>query len=204
MSYSRELVEKCGNFEAYARGYFKYLADLMDKLDINVIRAFVDEVISAQKDDNTIFVAGNGGSAATASHMANEFGVDVLKKGKWSKLFKVLSLTDNNSVMTAIANNDGYENLFVNQLKIHFRKGDKLVAISASGNSSNVVKAAKWVKEHGGNVIGLTGFDGGKLKSICDIAINVETPKGDYGPVEDIHMIIDHLIDVWLQNYGVK
>ena len=102
------------------------------------------------------------------------------------------------SVISAIANDDGYENVFVNQLKIHYRNGDKLVAISASGNSPNVVAASEWVKNRNGKVIGLIGFDGGKLKDICDIAIHVKTPEGEYGPVEDIHIIIDHLISNWL------
>jgi len=100
--------------------------------------------------------------------------------------------------MTAIANDDGYDNLFVNQLKIHYRDGDKLVVISANGNSRNVVAAAEWVKQCTGRTISIVGFDGGKLKDTCDIVIHVKTEKGECGPVEDIHMIIDHLISNWL------
>jgi len=135
--------------------------------------------------------------------MANDIGMDVLKKSGSVKAFRALALTDNTSVMTAIANDDGYENIFVNQLKIHYREGDKLVVISASGNSPNVIAAAKWVKSKGGKVIGLVGFDGGALKGICDILIHIETQKGEYGPVEDIHTIIDHLVANWLQ-YRLK
>jgi len=159
---------------------------------------FVEELEDAWNNQNTFFLAGNGGSAVTASHMANDIGIDVLKKGGSNKPFRVLALTDNTSVMTAISNDDGYENLFVNQLKIHFRHGDKLGVISASGNSPNVVAAAKWVKKRKGRTVGIVGFDGGKLKDICDIVIHVHTLKGEYGPVEDIHMIIDHLISNWL------
>jgi D-sedoheptulose 7-phosphate isomerase len=96
--------------------------------------------------------------------------------------------------MTAIANDEGYENLFVNQLRLHYRPGDLLVAISASGNSPNVVNAARWVKEQGGRVVTITGFDGGKLKSLGDIAIHIDTPKGEFGPVEDLHMIVIMLL----------
>ena len=102
--------------------------------------------------------------------------------------------------MTAIANDTGYENLFAYQLRIHYRPGDKLVAISASGNSPNVVEAARWVKKRGGRVVGLVGFDGGELKRLSDVVIHVETQKGEYGPVEDIHMVVEHLIYTWLRN----
>jgi D-sedoheptulose 7-phosphate isomerase len=131
--------------------------------------------------------------------MANDIGVDVLKKGKLEKPFRVFALTDNASVMSAIANDDGYENVFVNQLKVHYRDGDMLVAISASGNSQNVIAAAQWVNKRKGKVTGLIGFDGGRLKDVCDVIIHVKTSQGEYGPVEDIHLIFDHLISSWLQ-----
>ena len=187
------------NFEHFAGSYFAYLYKLLTKLDVKAINDLVNELESAYEKDNTVFIIGNGGSAATASHMANDIGVDVFKKSKSVKAFRISSLTDNNSVMTAIANDSGYENLFVNQLEIHYRLQDKLIAISASGNSPNIIKAVEWVKQKNGITIGLSGFNGGKLKDICDIAINVETPKGEYGPVEDIHLILDHLIALWLQ-----
>ncbi|MCK4814697.1 SIS domain-containing protein [bacterium] len=198
MNNVERLFSEADCFEHFANGYFKYLYELLSQIEINAIETFVEELEDARTNDNTIFLAGNGGSAATASHMANDIGVDVLKKGKSEKPFRVFALTDNVSVMSAIANDDGYENVFVNQLKIHYRNGDKLVAISASGNSPNVVAAANWVKNRKGKVIGLIGFDGGKLKDICDVIIHVKTPEGEYGPVEDIHMIIDHLISNWL------
>lgn len=199
MNNLERLFQESNNFENYAKGYFKYLYDLACQLDIKAIVAFIKELEIAYEKQNTIFVIGNGGSAATASHMANDIGLDVLKKSKCAQAFRVLALTDNNSVMTAIANDDGYDNLFINQLRIHYRKGDKLIAISASGTSPNVVDAIKWVKARQGRTIGLTGFDGGKLKEICDITIHVNTSKGEYGPVEDIHLILDHLVSSWLQ-----
>jgi D-sedoheptulose 7-phosphate isomerase len=192
------LFSEAGSFNRFANGYFKYLYDLLNQIEISAIETFVKELEDACTNDNTIFLVGNGGSAATASHMANDIGVGVLKNGKNKKPYRVFALTDNLSVMSAIANDDGYENVFVDQLKIHYRDGDKLIAISASGNSPNVVAAAEQVKNRNGKVIGLVGFDGGRLKDICDILIHVKTPKGEYGPVEDIHMIIDHLITNWL------
>jgi len=199
MNKLKGIFGKSACFQEFAEGYFEYLYDLLRKLDTNPVAQFVQELESACANQNTFFFAGNGGSAVTASHMANDIGVDVFKKGgSHNNPFRILALTDNTSVMTAIANDDGYDNLFVNQLKIHYRDGDKLVVISASGNSPNVVIAAEWVKQRGGKTIGIIGFDGGKLKDICDIVIHIETQKGEYGPVEDIHMIIDHLISNWL------
>lgn len=193
------LVRESASAKEFAKGYLKYLAKLLAEIDTDSVAAFIEELEMAREHQNTVFIVGNGGSAATASHMANDIGMDVLKKGAEKDPVKALALTDNVPLMTAITNDDGYENVFVSQLRIHYRRGDKLVAISASGNSPNVVKAAEWVKEQGGKVVALVGFDGGKLKELCDIVIHVETSKGEYGPVEDIHLVIDHLVGMWLQ-----
>ena len=153
--------------------------------------------LSVSLNRDSVFFIGNGGSAATASHMSNDLSLGS-HTCEDDLPFRSLALTDNAAVTTAIANDHGYDNLFVHQLRVHYRTGDKLVAISASGNSPNVIAAAEWVKKRGGIVIGLVGFDGGKLKNICDIAIHARTSKGEYGPVEDIHIILDHLIYTWL------
>lgn len=189
--------------EHFARGYLNYLSYLFNRLDTQSIAAFIKEVEIAHRNQNTIFIAGNGGSAATATHMANDIGMDILKKSGIDQPFRAFSLTDNIALMTAIANDNGYHNLFVNQLRIYYRSGDLLIAISASGNSPNIIAAAEWIKQRSGKVLGLVGFDGGKLKDMCDVAIHVETPKGEFGPVEDIHLIMDHLIANWLQ-YKMK
>ena len=193
------LARESVTVQQFAAGYLNYLSTLFQKMDMQALASVVAELESARKTQNTVFACGNGGSAATASHMANDFGVDVYKKGGSGNPYRILSLTDNPAVMLAIANDDGYHNLFINQLKIHYRDGDKLIAISASGNSPNVIEASRWVKEKGGVVMGFTGFDGGELAKLADVNINISTPKGEYGPVEDLHMILDHLIANWLQ-----
>ena len=116
-----------------------------------------------------------------------------------AKSYRALALTDNMSVISATGNDSTYDNIFLDQLKVHFRKGDKLIAISASGNSPNLLEAAQWFREKGGTVIGWLGFDGGKLKDFSDIAVVVKTPKGEYAPVEDIHLVINHIIVTWVQ-----
>jgi len=184
----------------FAREYLAYVADLLNRLDVDAIARFVQTLEAARERGSTIFLIGNGGSAATASHMANDIGLDVFKKTAGVRAFRVLALTDSVPMLTAIANDEGYENVFLHQLRIHYRPGDLLVAISASGNSPNVNIAAEWVSRQGGAVLGLVGFDGGKLKGLCDVAVHVETPKGAYGPVEDVHMVMDHLVTRCLSN----
>ena len=192
--------EQSGSFSDFSMKYFKYLSDIQKNMDLNELDMFANEFIQARESENSIFVAGNGGSASTATTMANDIGFDIIKKTKTNKPFRVFALTDNTSVITAIANDVGYENIFTSQLKIHYRKGDKLVVISASGNSKNVVLAADWVKSHGGTVLGMLGFDGGALREICDISILVPSLPGEYGPVEDMHLMINHLLAHWFQN----
>ena len=195
----KKLLEEHSEFEYFADGYFEYLHDLLKGLDKLKIKQVIDEIEDARSKNNTVFVIGNGGSAATACHIANDFCETVFKNKDEKNSYRVQSLTDNIALMTAIANDDGYDKLFVNQLRTHYRSGDKLLALSTSGNSENIVQAAKWVKERGGKVMSMVGFDGGKLVELSDVVIHAKTPNGEYGPVEDIHMIMDHLIITWLQ-----
>ena len=194
---SLENVTSIGNF---AKKYFSYLSKVLESIDENEINKLGSMFLEARNNNKTIFIAGNGGSATTASTMSNDMGFDILKKTNTDKPFKLLSLVDNNSVLTAISNDVGYENTFLNQLKIHYQKDDYLLLISASGNSPNIIKAANWVKQRGGKLIGFTGFDGGELLKICDCKIHVKTNLGEYGPVEDAHLIINHVLAHWFQN----
>ncbi len=192
----------CNNSQSagtFAKGYFNYLKQVLDSIAPASIDKLVEEFENARATGNTIFVAGNGGSATTATSMANDIGFDIIKKTGTDKPFRVFALTDNTSVITAIANDVGYENVFLNQLKIHYRQGDKLLVISASGNSPNVIAAAEWVKEQGGCVISFVGFTGGKLKEISDVVVHVKSETGEYGPVEDAHLVLNHVLAHWFQ-----
>lgn len=186
---------------AFSKGYVNYLITLLQQLDHGKIAECIAHLEEARQNDNTIFVIGNGGSASTASHIGNDFGLAVLKKSNkpTNKSYRALALTDNVSVLSAIGNDSTFENIFLDQLKVHFRKGDKLIVISASGNSPNLVAAAEWFKQQGGTVLGWLGFDGGKLKNIADVPVVVSSPKGEYAPVEDLHLVINHIIVTWMQ-----
>jgi D-sedoheptulose 7-phosphate isomerase len=180
------------NSKDYFKKYFEHLHEILISLDLNEIEAVENCFLLARKNKKTVFFIGNGGSAATASHFAQDLG-EVGRKAKVPG-FKSLSLTDNTSLITAAGNDHGYDKIFTVQLEELFGAGDVLVAISASGNSPNVVNAVEFAKKAGGITIGFIGFSGGKLKDICDHVIHAKTPSGEYGPVEDVHLIMDHLI----------
>ena len=192
---------KSDNFYDFSKRYFNYLSEIQMNLDSNELNMFAEEFLKAREEQNTIFVIGNGGSASTATTMANDIGFDIIKKTGTDRPFRVFSLADNNSVITAISNDVGYEEIFINQLKIHYRPGDSLIVISASGNSPNVLKAAQWVKSKSGTVVGFLGFAGGQLIDLCDVKIHVKSETGEYGPVEDIHLIVDHIINNYILEY---
>ena len=182
---------------AHADEYRDKLFTLFDKIDFSVLEKITETIVNAYKNDKTIYVAGNGGSAATASHYQVDFGFFVRYFKK--KRIKVRSLTDHSPLMTAIGNDNSYEEVFTQQMQDHFNEGDVLIAISASGNSMNVVKAAEYATSLGGTSIGLVGFEGGKLKDSCDICLFTPNPKGDYGPIEDLHMILCHMLVSYLR-----
>ena len=187
-----ELFLRDNSSAGYYENYCKYLTELMELLDYNAIANVSECFLNARQRGSTIFFAGNGGSAATASH----FSQDLSEVGRKAKVrsFKTLSLTDNVPFITAVGNDYGYDKVFSIQLLELFNKGDILVAISASGNSPNVIEAVKFANEKSGITVGLVGFDGGRLSELCDHVIHVISNKGEYGPVEDIHLILNHMI----------
>jgi len=179
----------------FADHYLTYLAEVMASVSREEIVNFAELMINARKRGARIFFIGNGGSAATASHFANDISIGTRAL---DKPFRAISLTDNNAVMTAIANDDGYDKVFLQQLQVLMDEGDLLVAISASGNSQNLLDAIDWANANGGITIGLTAFDGGSLKDSVQHYVHVPTGLSEYGPAEDGHMILDHLLGAYL------
>ncbi len=182
--------------EDYIKRYAYHVSELLMNINYQEIDKVIEIFQTARANGKTIFFIGNGGSAATCSHFAEDLALGTMIEGK--KPFKALSLTDNIAYITAVANDESYENIFVSQLKILFNTGDVLIAISGSGNSPNLVKAIEYANKKGGITIGMVGFDGGKLKNICQHCVHVKTIKGEYGPVEDIHLILVHIISTYL------
>ena len=183
------------NIENFSASYFNYLKQILDSINLFEIREFVDTLLDARKRDAMVFFIGNGGSAATSSHFANDIAFGTRE---YEKPFRVMSLTDNVPVLTAVGNDDGYEEIFVKQLRVYGKTGDVIVAISASGNSQNLIRAFEYASLAKIKTVAITAFDGGELKIIADQGIHIPTGKKEYGPAEDIHLIIDHLVGAYL------
>lgn len=179
----------------FANSYLGYLADVLKAIDVKEIERFVQTLLDARERGATVFFIGNGGSAATASHFANDLAIGT---NSYEKPFRVIGLTDNQAIITAIGNDFGYQDIFVRQLQVLGRAGDVVVAISASGNSPNLLSALEYAKATGIRTIALTAFDGGKMKIMADEGIHVPTAPKEYGPAEDAHMVLDHLVGAYL------
>ena len=166
---------------SFSKKYFARINEIISNINFKEIKKIENEFMDLHKKNSTLFVFGNGGGAATAMTMANDLGFDIQKKTKIKRTFKIISLNDNSSVVTAIANDVGYEEIFLNQLKIHFKKNDKILIFSASGNSENLIRAAKWVRKKGGKVISILGFDGGRLKKYLIVTVILKQKKVNMG-----------------------
>ena len=172
--------------KTYQSEFAKLLADV----NLDELTKASELVASHYAADKQIFTAGNGGSAATAIHLAADFGKNVA--GPDDKYPRILSLCCNTAALTALGNDCGYENTFCFQLRNLMNSGDLVILISASGDSPNIVEAAKFAKAGGATVIGLTGFSGGKLKELADVSIHC--PSNVYELVEDVHSFFCHAI----------
>jgi D-sedoheptulose 7-phosphate isomerase len=184
--------------KVYCKSYFKYLNEVLMGISLTEVEQFITTLIDARNQGTKIYFIGNGGSASTASHFANDLAIGTRE---YDVPFKVISLCDNNAILTAIGNDDGFDSIFSQQLQVLLNKGDVVVAITASGNSVNLLKAFDVAKEKGATTVGLVAFDGGKLKNKADVCVHVHTGKGEYGPAEDAHLVLDHLISNYIMRF---
>jgi D-sedoheptulose 7-phosphate isomerase len=176
--------------------YLKSFEILLRQVDLDAIDRIVRRLMEARERGATIYVAGNGGSAATASHWVNDLGKATRCNG--SKAMRVMSLNENVSWLTALANDEGYERVFSGQLENFAQPGDVFVVISASGNSPNLVRAVELARSRGVTTLAFLGFDGGVLKNMVDDYLWLPTPKGTYGLVESVHGLFCHVITTCL------
>lgn len=173
-----------------ARQYLDALSTVIAQVDAPALDLVTDAVFRRWVEDRQVLVLGNGGSASTASHYVTD-----LVKTAWvpgQRRLQALSMTDNPGLTTALGNDISYEETFSFPLESYAREGDLVIAISGSGNSPNIVKACRFAKERGLELVGLTGFDGGELGRMSDLHVNV--PSDNYGLVEDLHLSIGHVI----------
>ncbi len=169
--------------------YLDSLKKTIDGLNREEILSFLTLLQTAREEGRRIFIMGNGGSAATASHFACDFNKGLCREDK--KPFKFTCLSDNVPTMMAYANDMSYDDIFIEQLRNQMEPGDVVIGISGSGNSMNVVKALEYANANQGTTFALVGYSGGKLKHIARQCIHVDL--NDMQVVEDLHMVIDHM-----------
>lgn len=171
--------------------YRSRLLNALGSLDLQSINEFVSKLLAIRRDGGTVFIAGNGGSTSTATHYVVDW---MLGTGIDDPPLPVIALADNLSGVTATGNDLDFDLVFSRPLSTLGKKGDLLVVVSASGNSSNLINAANLARSGGISVAAITGFDGGALNRIADVVIHVPTGIGDYGVAEDIHLMVGHMV----------
>ena len=171
----------------------------LNSIDLDAVESVTRALLDARGRGSSVFVVGNGGSAATASHMATDL---MLGSGLVDPPLRVIALTDNQAIVTATGNDLGFNHVFSRQLNHLARPQDLLIAVSASGNSPNVLACVEAAKELELTTVAFTGFDGGRLATMVDLLVHVPTRQGAYGPVEDVHLMVNHMITEQLK--GVK
>jgi D-sedoheptulose 7-phosphate isomerase len=181
--------------------YIEDLIELLRQVDPSEVQALADALVDAYRNGRFVFVIGNGGSAANASHLCEDLGKGTLSDFEGQKRLKIMSLTDNVPYIMAWANDEGYERVFVEQLKNFAEPGALLIAISGSGNSANVLRAVEYAKGHGMKTFAFTGYDGGRLKEIADGSLHVRSKN--MGLVEAVHAaVIHYLMDGLLAEFA--
>ena len=181
--------------KTFVNDYFRGLTKTISEISVDKLESIVDFIYTAYKENNQVFLIGNGGSASTASHFCCDLGKGAVIDGQ--PRFRVMSLNDNIALLTAYSNDYGYEFVFVEQLRNLLNKGDILICITASGNSKNVLNAIEYAREVGAITIGFLGFGGGKAKDLVTECITVSNTN--YGQVEDSHMILSHAVSQYFQ-----
>jgi D-sedoheptulose 7-phosphate isomerase len=176
--------------ETHVHDYLGRLVATLKEIPTDRVERLADLLYRAYADGKQVFTFGNGGSASTASHMAADLSKNTI--GPNMRRFRIMSLNDNMSLVTALANDLGYENMFAEQLQNLIHPGDVLIAISGSGNSPNVLRAIEYAQSRSAEVAALLGFGGGKAAGLADLSVLVDSH--DYGVVEDAHLIINHIL----------
>lgn len=170
--------------------YIELEKKTLDSLELSEINSVLGELEAVYRREGNVFIFGNGGSAATASHFANDFNKGISEYTE--KKFRFQCLNDNVATVMAIANDIGYEDVFAFQLRGRIGADDLVIGISGSGNSKNVLRAIEYANESGVRTIGITGYDGGKLVALAKVSLHV--PINNMQITEDIHMMFDHLM----------
>lgn len=182
------------NLQAIQYDYIIRLKNALDSIPQEPLERLSKALLSAWKEKRQVFIIGNGGSAGNAIHLANDFIYGISKK--FGNALKVNALTSNSSVLTCLANDEGYSEIFVRQLAVLAEKGDIVLAFSGSGNSPNIIRALEYCKEKGIQSFAILGYSGGAAKELVDYPIHIAV--NDMQISEDLQLIIGHILMQWL------
>lgn len=184
-------------YKALMDAYRKELIESINQVDEAQFQAFMEILLHAYREDKTVFILGNGGSAATANHFVCDFGKNAVQGER--RRFRVLSLSDNVEKITALGNDIAFEEIFRQQLINLMRDGDVVIAVSASGNSPDVVRALEYAREHEARIVSLAGFEGGKVRELSDVCMVAR--MNSYERIEDIQMMILHMAVCFMKTH---
>lgn len=194
----RVLTHGCNGVVSDSQSYFEAYHHILATMPHEGVGQVADRLLQCYEAGRTVFVFGNGGSAALASHFACDLGKGTCTGEKSQRRFKVMSLTDNMPLLTAWANDTSYDQIFAEQIRNFAEPGDIAFAISGSGNSPNVLRGLQAAREAGAFTIGLGGFQGGKMKSLCDLCIVI--PSDNMQIIEDFHVSVSHALFTLVRN----
>lgn len=186
----------------YARRYCAHMAQVLAALDVETVGKAIEAMEQCSANGKTMFFIANGGSAATASHFVNDFVAGSYVEG--APKLRAYCLSDNAATVTALANDVGYEDVFAWQLKVNMIPGDLVYAMSVSGNSENIIRAVDYARANGATTVGISGFDGGRLAKSAEISVVIPSTKDEYGPVEDLFNVLDHIIIGYIAQHRGK
>lgn len=187
-------------FRSHYDHYLNEYIDALKSLDVEVIETIASKIEEARKENKQVFLIGNGGSAASASHWVCDFGKGINVDGE--KRLRMISLADNHSLMSALGNDVGYENTFLEPLKNLLSPGDFVIGLSVSGDSENVVRAFRYARANQATVISIIGDKKGRMYNCSDLSLVI--PSNNYGVVEDIHMFVNHVISQFIRKKNEK
>jgi D-sedoheptulose 7-phosphate isomerase len=185
------------SFHSFALDYGDRLARAVNALPLDAVQVLADALLDCWRYKRQVFIFGNGGSAGNAVHLANDFLYGI--SGKLGHALRVTALPANTSVLTCLANDEGYDGIFYRQLAVLAQRGDVAIAFSGSGNSANVVKALEWCQANGVRSFAVLGYSGGMAKILADVPIHVAVD--DMQISEDLQLIVGHMLMQWLFNH---
>ncbi|MEA3326729.1 MAG: SIS domain-containing protein [Chloroflexota bacterium] len=184
------------NHKTWIVNYLATLENVIERFPVDDLSGLISIIENVRENEKTLFICGNGGSWATAAHMVCDLGKNTRMQG--SKRMRVIGLGDNIPSLTAYANDEGYDRVFAEPLISLMQPDDVLLAISGSGNSPNILRAVEAANAIGGTTLGLTGFNGGKMKELVDHCLVI--PSNSMEMVEDFHIIVDHILTTCLRD----